>query len=118
MIIGPCGSGKSSLARKMAQKETDVNSVDVDYYRPGGKICISENTKVLIVEELVSHGKSVDMQFLNFCNSTEHKVRLPYHLEASVLERPRLIITTQNLPEDYLLRFKALEHFELIELQS
>src|SRR5215207_7144093 len=80
LITGPAGSGKTSLAERIAQNEDwthvseDVHWVEIKKGRPvdegrtPDEQRIVQSAVVLQVEALLSKGKSVVLEFINYEN--------------------------------------------------
>src|SRR5215207_4153638 len=80
LITGPAGSGKTSLAERIAQNENwihvseDVHWVEIKQGHPPGELRTPEEQSivqpavVLQIRDLLSKGNSVVLEFINYEN--------------------------------------------------
>jgi adenylate kinase family enzyme len=114
-ITGPAGSGKTSLAERIAQNETwilvseDVHWVEIKKGHPAGEYRTPEEQKivqpavVLQIRELLSKGNRVVLEFINYENPPKPLIyyyealqRIPCDILVKVLRPSETVIMARK----------------------
>lgn len=117
LITGPAGSGKTSLAERIAQNENwihvseDVHWVEIKRGHPAGEDRTREEQRivqpavVLQVRELISKGNNVVLEFINYENPPKP---LTYYYEALRKAQCEILIKVLRPPENVIMARKKV----------